>query len=230
MYTQWRLRSAWASAQSDQSLCCLPEESWVLSYSLSTQRRHWSDWANAQADPSLCWAHMPLCWFCHKAAFCSVSGKVSSETLEEFIHREMWKMFLFFDWSVLGTEMSDLKIYVILPAHMARRRQLLIQMTVVVGLVVDSWFIQNKIFGGKISTLLSKTIITEWWNRFYCEKYRFCPINCIWTTSWENLFLPFANNKGADQPAHPRSLISAFVVRRLDSIIPLLAISKLSKP
>ena len=29
----------------------------------------------------------------------------------------------------------------------------------------------------------------------------------------------YANNKGADQPAHPRSLISAFVVRCLDSII-----------
>ena len=29
----------------------------------------------------------------------------------------------------------------------------------------------------------------------------------------------FANNTGADQPAHPRSLISAFVIRFLDSII-----------
>ena len=26
-----------------------------------------------------------------------------------------------------------------------------------------------------------------------------------WATSWENLFLPYANNKGADQPVHPRS-------------------------
>ena len=30
--------------------------------------------------------------------------------------------------------------------------------------------------------------------------------------------MPFANNKGADQPAHPRSLISAFLVCCLDSI------------
>ena len=37
-----------------------------------------------------------------------------------------------------------------------------------------------------------------------------------------------ANNKGADQPAHPRSLISAFVVRYLDSIICLLAKAKFS--
>ena len=33
--------------------------------------------------------------------------------------------------------------------------------------------------------------------------------------------MPYANNKGADQPAHPRSLITTFVVRCLDSIIPL---------
>ena len=39
--------------------------------------------------------------------------------------------------------------------------------------------------------------------------------------------MPYANNKGADQPAHPRSLISAFVVRCLDSIIPLVSISEI---
>ena len=33
----------------------------------------------------------------------------------------------------------------------------------------------------------------------------------------KTIFLPYANNKGADQPAHPRSLISTFVVRCLDS-------------
>ena len=31
--------------------------------------------------------------------------------------------------------------------------------------------------------------------------------------------MPFANNKGADQPAHPHSLISASVVYCLDSIM-----------
>ena len=36
--------------------------------------------------------------------------------------------------------------------------------------------------------------------------------------------MAYANNKGADQPAHPRSLISTFVVHLLDSIIPLLAL------
>ena len=42
--------------------------------------------------------------------------------------------------------------------------------------------------------------------------------------------LPYANNKGADQPVHPRSLISTFIVRCLDSIIPLLAIAKIQDP
>ena len=36
--------------------------------------------------------------------------------------------------------------------------------------------------------------------------------------------MPYANNKGVDQPAHPRSLISSFVVRCLDSMIGILAI------
>ena len=37
-----------------------------------------------------------------------------------------------------------------------------------------------------------------------------------------------ANNKGAGQPEHLRSLINTFVVRCLDSIIPLLSIAKIS--
>ena len=38
----------------------------------------------------------------------------------------------------------------------------------------------------------------------------------------------YANNKDADQPVHSRSLIN-FVVRCLDNIIPIFAISKLSR-
>ena len=39
--------------------------------------------------------------------------------------------------------------------------------------------------------------------------------------------MSYANNKGADQPAHPRSLISAFVVRCLDSIISLDSVAEI---
>ena len=41
------------------------------------------------------------------------------------------------------------------------------------------------------------------------------------------MFMPYGNKKGADQPAHPRSLISAFVVRCLNSVIPLFAIAEM---
>ena len=38
----------------------------------------------------------------------------------------------------------------------------------------------------------------------------------------------FANNTGADQPAHPRSLISAFVIRFSESIVCELATGEIS--
>ena len=41
--------------------------------------------------------------------------------------------------------------------------------------------------------------------------------------------MPYANNKGADQPAHPRRLISTFAVRYLDSIIPILTNPKIPR-
>ena len=41
--------------------------------------------------------------------------------------------------------------------------------------------------------------------------------------------MSYANNKGADQPAHSRSLISAFVVRCLDSIISPDSIAEISR-
>ena len=61
--------------------------------------------------------------------------------------------------------------------------------------------------------------------------YNSIPIKCgthIWAASWENLFMSNANNNYADQSAHPRSQISAFVVRCLDGIIPLVSISEIS--
>ena len=41
--------------------------------------------------------------------------------------------------------------------------------------------------------------------------------------------MSYAYNKDADEPAHLRSLISAFVVRCLDSIISLDSIAEISK-
>ena len=57
---------------------------------------------------------------------------------------------------------------------------------------------------------------------------KMCGKSDRWATSWENLFMPYANSKGADQPAHPRSLISTFVVRCLDSMVSLVSILAIS--
>ena len=41
--------------------------------------------------------------------------------------------------------------------------------------------------------------------------------------------MPYAKNKGADQPAHPYNLMSTFVVHCRDSIIYIIAKSKISR-
>ena len=40
--------------------------------------------------------------------------------------------------------------------------------------------------------------------------------------------MSYANNKGADQPVHPCSLISAFVGRCLDSVMSVVSVTKIS--
>ena len=69
---------------------------------------------------------------------------------------------------------------------------------------------------------------TEWMHMLIC-----IFVFLIWTTSWENCLCHVRTTKAldctdADQPAHSCSLISAFVVRFLDSIIPLVSISEIS--
>ena len=49
-----------------------------------------------------------------------------------------------------------------------------------------------------------------------------------WETSQENLFMPYTNNKGTDQPVYCCSPISVFVIRCQDNIIPIVAIFKMS--
>ena len=41
--------------------------------------------------------------------------------------------------------------------------------------------------------------------------------------------MPYANNKDADQPAHPLSQISGFVVLAVDSTIPINSIDNISR-
>ena len=66
------------------------------------------------------------------------------------------------------------------------------------------------------------THISDKTERYNCEK--------LCEPGHEKMCLmSYANNKGADQPAHPRSLISAFVARCLDSIISLDSIGEISR-
>ena len=44
----------------------------------------------------------------------------------------------------------------------------------------------------------------------------------------QTCLMSYANNKGTDQPVHPCSLIRAFVVRCLDSVMSLVSVTKIS--
>ena len=63
------------------------------------------------------------------------------------------------------------------------------------------------------------------WNKFihrilpYLLTFSKSASHIIWASTRENLSFVFANNKGADQLAHLRSLISTFVIHLLESII-----------
>ena len=48
---------------------------------------------------------------------------------------------------------------------------------------------------------------------------KLCHLNQNEPSHEKMCLMSYANNKGADQPAHSRSLISAFVLRYLDGII-----------
>ena len=71
---QRRLRSAWASAQSDQSLRCPQEESLGPYLPIQRNPRLWSDWADAQADLSSLGTHS-FCWFCNVVAHIKIITK-----------------------------------------------------------------------------------------------------------------------------------------------------------
>ena len=61
--------------------------------------------------------------------------------------------------------------------------------------------------------------------------YDFTLQNCVYIIGprrEKTCLREFANNTGADQPAHPRRLISAFVIRILESIIYGLATGQIS--
>ena len=103
----------------------------------------------------------------------------------------------------------------------------------------------------KITAIILKIWTTRFYHRAMCPKderrmtnsvdpdliwvYNACPDLSVWKQDYYGpghakiCLMTYANNKGADQPAHPRSLISTFVVHCLDSIMPLVSISEISR-
>ena len=83
---------------------------------------------------------------------------------------------------------------------------------------------------------LSKWLLAVWrpfsLNTELRGKYS-CPMALVGqphlSLAMRKCVMSYANNKGADQPAHPRSLISAFIVRCLYSIISLDSIAEISR-
>ena len=66
---------------------------------------------------------------------------------------------------------------------------------------------------------ITKFYVTCGHTTFMTWRYPLNNSDIIWPGHAKTCHMSYANNKGADQSAHPRSLISAFVVRSLDSII-----------
>ena len=88
---QWRLRSAWASAQSDQSLRCLHEESldpW-LSIECTEKTLIRLGWYPGWSESSL--GAKSFCWFCHEEA--QISNVVFALHLFQLLKAEYqsWK-------------------------------------------------------------------------------------------------------------------------------------------
>ena len=75
--------------------------------------------------------------------------------------------------------------------------------------------IENLIFLLKCSSLIPKLYSENWFqiravvNALHA--FKIIVYGFIWAVSWENLFVPYANNKGTDQPGHSRSLMSALL-------------------
>ena len=67
------------------------------------------------------------------------------------------------------------------------------------------------------------------WNQQKSQKCaKPCPLTLYELGHEKMCLMSYANNKGADQPAHPRSLISAFVVRCLDSVMSVVSVTKIT--
>ena len=81
------LRSAWASAQSDQSSLCAQLVAKVPSF-LHAESEDWSDWLDAQAHLSLRWAHSYIVGFVMSQLKC---GQCQEQNEPHYEKTCLWK-------------------------------------------------------------------------------------------------------------------------------------------
>ena len=100
---------------------------------------------------------------------------------------------------------------------------------------VKRYYFINVLNGLKHFMTKNKTLIESKDTKIYfTNKFIICRLNMylrlLYGPGHAKMCLKtYANNKGAVQPAHPRSLISTFVVRCFDSMMCILALSKVSR-
>ena len=212
------IRPVW----SEFSLCA----QWVAKNPsfLHADSKDWSDWADAQADPSLCWAHMPFCWFCPEAAQMWFLERPKLVMCNNYMHPMSRNKYI-----VLCSEKETFHIYWCsekITFKLTRRENWL---TVSI--------VQSKSCNSVNMTLKSRTnqlhvmflIPYEMERNLVLIRGR-AKVQFAFEPGLEKMCLmPYANNKGADQPAHPRSLISAFLARCEDRLITLVYISEISR-
>ena len=67
------------------------KKAWVLSYSLSAQRRLWLDWTDAQADLSLRWAHSNFIGFVvRRLRWCQILSHVRPQMIVMIAEHNHW--------------------------------------------------------------------------------------------------------------------------------------------
>ena len=168
---QRRLRSAWASAQSDQSLrCALSGYLRAQAFFMRTAKTlirlggcpGWSE--------SSLGAHS-LCWFCHVAAQNSEMAVNSVIVSWKRIH-------------VAQDANQTVPIIIRLMKHSNQKGNTFPQGESHTGSPGLLAFHRAKSVGLLFSPSLSSEILSS-------------PV-MFWASSWENLFMPYANNKGTD--------------------------------
>ena len=216
---QQRRRSACASAQSDQRLCC----------SLSAC-------PSPQSDQCLCCLLLRSCNssslyiqnFKPLPSFCGCAGQFESylvanpkdrfsrDKAQMQIENSYWFTFIFSVPSKIMLRFTSTTYRV----DSVRRETCMPSQ--VLTLVCDNmthWCEKN------VATCDFHVTLTKSLVRYM--KHGFTSTNG--PSHAKMCLMPYANNKGADQPVHPHSLISIFVGHCLDSMICILATSKVSR-